>query len=89
MPWNGCGGETAGVVQRFAHGDRLFAEDIFRLKKEGRKAILLGVGKRLRDRKEMENLRLFREMGVVYMTLCHNGANDICDSARATRNGTG
>jgi microsomal dipeptidase-like Zn-dependent dipeptidase len=57
-------------------------EDIFRLKKEGRKAILLGVENGYAIGKKLENLRLFREMGVVYMTLCHNGANDICDSAR-------
>ena len=27
-------------------------------------------------------LDYFRSLGVVYMTLCHNGDNDICDSAR-------
>lgn len=25
---------------------------------------------------------MFKEMGVSYITLCHNGDNDICDSAR-------
>ena len=27
-------------------------------------------------------MEAFRKRGVVYMTLCHNGDNDICDSAR-------
>ena len=27
-------------------------------------------------------MRHFRNRGIVYMTLCHNGDNDICDSAR-------
>ena len=31
-------------------------------------------------------MKRFREAGVVYMTLCHNGDNDICDSARKTKN---
>ena len=32
--------------------------------------------------KNLDNVARFREMGVVYITLCHNGDNDICDSAR-------
>jgi microsomal dipeptidase-like Zn-dependent dipeptidase len=38
---------------------------------------------------KIENLRHFKERGIVYMTLCHNGDNDICDSARGehTHNG--
>ena len=29
-------------------------------------------------------VKRFRDRGVVYMTLCHNGDNDICDSARGS-----
>jgi len=29
----------------------------------------------------LSNLQRFKEMGVSYITLCHNGDNDICDSA--------
>ena len=32
--------------------------------------------------KDINNVEAFRKRGVVYMTLCHNGDNDICDSAR-------
>ena len=32
--------------------------------------------------KDITNVERFRKRGVVYMTLCHNGNNDICGSAR-------
>lgn len=56
--------------------------DIRRLKREGRKAICLGIENGYALGKELENLRKFRELGVTYITLCHNGDNDLCDSAR-------
>ncbi len=56
--------------------------DIFHLKEVGKKAILLGVENGYAIGKDLNNLKLFKEMGVSYITLCHNGANDICDSAR-------
>ena len=31
---------------------------------------------------KIENIKHFAQRGVVYITLCHNGDNDICDSAR-------
>ena len=31
---------------------------------------------------DISNVRYFARRGVVYITLCHNGDNDICDSAR-------
>lgn len=56
--------------------------DIRRLKQEGRKAICLGIENGYAIGKELENLRRFRDLGVTYITLCHNGDNDLCDSAR-------
>ena len=32
--------------------------------------------------KDLSLLQHFRDRGIVYMTLCHNGDNDICDSAK-------
>ena len=32
--------------------------------------------------RDLSNLERYRRLGVIYMTLCHNGDNDICDSAR-------
>lgn len=56
--------------------------DIRRLKRKGRKAICLGVENGYAIGKDLENLRMFRDLGVTYITLCHNGDNDLCDSAR-------
>lgn len=48
----------------------------------GRKAIMLGVENGYAIGKDIANLARFKEYGVSYITLCHNGSNDICDSAR-------
>ena len=56
--------------------------DILRLKREGKKAIMLGVENGYAIGKDISNVEKFRQRGVVYMTLCHNGDNDICDSAK-------
>lgn len=57
-------------------------EDLLRLKQEGKKAIMLGIENGYAIGKELSNVAHFRKRGVVYMTLCHNGDNDLCDSAR-------
>lgn len=57
-------------------------EDLYRLKKEGKKAIMLGIENGYAIGKDISNVERFRKRGVVYMTLCHNGNNDICGSAR-------
>jgi microsomal dipeptidase-like Zn-dependent dipeptidase/gamma-glutamyl-gamma-aminobutyrate hydrolase PuuD len=59
-------------------------DDINSLKKVGKKAIFLGIENGYAIGKEIGNVDHFRQRGVVYMTLCHNGDNDICDSARGT-----
>lgn len=56
--------------------------DIMRLKKEGKRAIMLGIENGYAIGKDISNVEAFKKRGVVYMTLCHNGDNDICDSAR-------
>ncbi|MCC8133619.1 MAG: gamma-glutamyl-gamma-aminobutyrate hydrolase family protein [Tannerellaceae bacterium] len=57
-------------------------QDLYSLKKEGEKAIFLGIENGYAIGKELQNLSLFQQTGVSYITLCHNGDNDICDSAR-------
>ena len=57
-------------------------DEIATLKKEGKKAILLGVENGYALGRSISLLDEFDKMGVCYMTLCHNGTNDICDSAR-------
>ena len=56
--------------------------DLYRLKREGKKAIMLGIENGYAVGKELSHVERFRRRGVVYMTLCHNGNNDICGSAR-------
>ena len=57
-------------------------DDLWRLKQQGKRAIMLGIENGYAIGKEIHNVEAFRKRGVVYMTLCHNGDNDICDSAR-------
>lgn len=56
--------------------------DLFRLKREGKKAIMLGIENGYAIGHDLSNVERFRRRGIVYMTLCHNGNNDICGSAR-------
>lgn len=56
--------------------------DIARLKRAGKKAIMLGIENGYAIGKDISQLEHFAKRGIVYMTLCHNGDNDICDSAR-------
>ena len=57
-------------------------QEVHVLKAAGKKAIMLGVENGYAIGKDIENIARFRKMGVSYITLCHNGDNDICDSAR-------
>lgn len=57
-------------------------DDLLRLKQVGKKAIFLGIENGYALGKDVNNVRKFRDMGVSYITLCHNGDNDLCDSAR-------
>ena len=63
--------------------------DLWLNKQQGRKSIMLGIENGHALEGSIENLRHFAQRGIVYMTLCHNGDNDICDSARGehTHNG--
>ena len=57
-------------------------EDLYRLKREGRKALMLGIENGYAIGDDITRIEHFRRRGVVYMTLCHNGDNDLCDSAK-------
>lgn len=57
-------------------------EDLLHLKRQNKKAIFLGIENGYALGKDLKNISFFKEMGVSYITLCHNGDNDICDSAR-------
>ena len=63
--------------------------DLYSDKRKGRKSIMLGIENGLALNHDLSNVKHFAQRGVVYITLCHNGDNDICDSARGcnTHNG--
>ena len=56
--------------------------ELYDIKQSGRKAIMTGIENGYAIGHDLSLLTHFREKGIVYMTLCHNGDNDICDSAR-------
>ena len=55
--------------------------DLWMNKHRGLKSIMLGIENGIALDGKLENLQHFADRGIVYMTLCHNGDNDICDSA--------
>ncbi len=57
-------------------------EDLYQAKREGKKAVMMGIENGYAIGKDIQLIEQFRQRGVVYMTLCHNGNNEICDSAR-------
>lgn len=61
-------------------------DDLYRIKGEGRLAIMTGIENGFAIGTDLDRIRHFRDRGIVYMTLCHNGDNDICDSARKSNN---
>ena len=56
--------------------------DLYRLKAEGKKAIMMGIENGYAIGKDIANVERFRNRGIVYMTLCHNGNNQLCGSCR-------
>ncbi|WP_033149157.1 membrane dipeptidase [Prevotella sp. P6B1] len=58
--------------------------DLWMNKHMGLKSIMLGIENGIAIDGKLENLQHFVDRGIVYMTLCHNGDNDICDSASKT-----
>ena len=60
-------------------------EELWKNKRAGKKSIMLGIENGLALEGDIRNVDYFKQRGVVYITLCHNGDNDICDSARGTQ----
>ena len=61
-------------------------DDLWLNKHRGLKSIMLGIENGLALDGHLERLQHFKDRGIVYMTLCHNGDNDICDSASRSNN---
>lgn len=56
--------------------------DLYGDKRRGRRSVMLGIENGLALGGNIAGVKHFAQRGVVYITLCHNGDNDICDSAR-------
>lgn len=61
-------------------------DDLYRHKLEGKLSVMRGIENGYALGRDIDNVARFAQMGVVYITLCHNGDNDICDSARRSTN---
>jgi membrane dipeptidase len=57
-------------------------EQLYQNKHDGKKSVMLAIENGLALNHNLANIKHFADRGVVYITLCHNGDNDICDSAR-------
>ncbi len=68
----GSNADYVGQARTFAEADAL--------KAGGKRVIFLAIENGYAIGSDLANLDRFRRMGVTYMTLCHNGANDLCDS---------
>lgn len=60
--------------------------DILRNKRDGLRSLLTGIENGLAIEDDINNVQHFANRGITYITLCHNGDNQICDSARHSLN---
>lgn len=71
------------------HPDRITVvssvEELLAAKQKALRSVMLGVENGLAIGDDLKNLDRLKELGVVYLTLCHNGDNAICDSAAGER----
>ena len=64
-------------------------EELYKNKHEGKKSIVFGIENGLAIENNLDNVNHFAERGITYITLCHNGDNAICDSARRSTGANG
>lgn len=57
-------------------------EELYANKQKGLLSVMRGIENGYALGRDLQNVERFRQKGVVYITLCHNGDNDLCDSAR-------
>jgi membrane dipeptidase len=62
------------------------SDDAYRLEKKGIRAAYIGMENGYPIGKDISLVKYFFDRGVRYITLCHSGDNDICDSSFERRN---
>jgi len=55
-------------------------DEVVRIAATGKRAIMIGIENGYAVGTDLSNVARFRDLGVRYITLCHNGHNQICDS---------
>ncbi len=61
-------------------------DDAYRLEKLGKRAAFIGMENGYPIGKDLSLVQYFYDKGIRYLTLCHGGDNDICDSSFETEN---
>ena len=64
-------------------------DDLWQNKLKGVKSVVKGIENGYAVGLDIDNVDRFRSRGVAYMTLCHNGDNDICDSHKGNHEHNG
>ena len=64
-------------------------DELWKNKFKGIKSIVKGIENGYAVGLDIDNVDRFRSRGVAYMTLCHNGDNDICDSHKGNQEHNG
>ncbi|MCK9421718.1 MAG: dipeptidase [Bacteroidales bacterium] len=74
------------VVERYPDlaGLAVTPEDAYRLKKEGKRSVFIGIENGYAIGKDIGLIRTYYQRGARYITLCHTKNNDICDSSTDT-----
>ena len=61
------------------------SDDLLRIKKEGKRAVLLSLENAYMLGNDIKNVEMFYNLGIRLITLCHFGDNDVCDSANGSK----
>ena len=64
-------------------------DELWQNKFKGIKSVVKGIENGYAIGSDIDNIDRFRSRGVAYMTLCHNGDNDICDSHKGNHEHNG
>lgn len=64
-------------------------QELWQNKSKGIKSVVKGIENGYAVGLDIDNVDRFRSRGVAYMTLCHNGDNDICDSHKGNHDHNG
>jgi membrane dipeptidase len=64
----------------------LTPDDVLKVKKTGRRIALIGIENGFCLGEDMENLRYFYTLGARYLTITHNGFNQLADSGSPNKN---